>query len=48
MQFSKDELDNLLFLVKSVPMNESSTTQLVLNYIKKIEQEIKKCQKNQK
>jgi hypothetical protein len=46
--FNKEELENLLFLVKSVPMDEPTTTQLVLNYIKRIEQEIIKCQKNPK
>ncbi len=36
MELTQEELEELLFLVKSVPMNEASTTALVLKWIKKI------------
>ena len=38
------QLEDLLFLVKSVPMNEPETTVLVLKYIRLLEEVITKCQ----
>ena len=43
--FDQKELEDLLFLVKSVPMDEAEKTQLVLGYIKRIEEELKEWRK---
>jgi hypothetical protein len=41
---TEKELEDLLFLAKSVPMNTPETTEMVLKYIKRLEEKIKECQ----
>lgn len=40
--FTIEELKELLFLVKSVPMHEASTVELVLKWIKKLNEYVGK------